>query len=76
MDLVSLACDGGINTAILCSSDSDLQPAVKELKQRGVKVIYLGFENNPNKGLAYTTDRTVLLRNPEVIGACPQLVKK
>jgi hypothetical protein len=35
----------------------------------------LGFENNPNKGLAYTTDRTVLLRNPEVIGACPQLVK-
>ena len=76
VDLVSLACDGELKTAILCSSDSDLQPAVKELKQRGVEVIYLGFENNPNKGLAYTTDRTVLLRNPEVIGACPQLTKK
>jgi uncharacterized LabA/DUF88 family protein len=75
VDLVSLACDGELKTAILCSSDSDLQPAVKELKQRGVEVIYLGFENNPNKGLAYTTDRTVLLRNPEVIGACPELVK-
>jgi uncharacterized LabA/DUF88 family protein len=75
VDLVSLACDGELKTAILCSSDSDLQPAVKELKQRGVEVIYLGFENNPNKGLAYTTDRTVLLRNPEVIGVCPQVVK-
>ncbi len=75
VDLVSLACDGALNTAILCSSDSDLQPAVKELKQRGVEVIYLGFENNPNKGLSYTTDRTILLRNPEVIGACPKLAK-
>ena len=75
VDLVSLACDGKLNTAILCSSDSDLQPAVKELKQRGVEIIYLGFENNPNKGLAYTTDRTILLRNPEVIEACPKLAK-
>ncbi|MBU2632309.1 NYN domain-containing protein [Patescibacteria group bacterium] len=76
VDLVSLACDGKLNTAILCSSDSDLQPAVKELKQRGVEVIYLGFENNPNKGITYATDRTILLRNSEVIEACPQLVKK
>ncbi len=76
VDLVSLACDDKLKTAILCSSDSDLQPAVKELKQRKVEVIYLGFENNPNKGLTYTTDRTVLLRNPEVIEACSKLVEK
>lgn len=67
VDLVSLACDKKLTTAILCSSDSDLQPAVKEIKERGVEVIYLGFEASPNKGLAYTTDRTILLRNSEVV---------
>lgn len=66
VDLVSLACDKKLTTAILCSSDSDLQPAVKEIKERGVEVIYLGFEASPNKGLTYTTDRTILLRNSEV----------
>lgn len=67
VDLVSLACDNKLTTAILCSSDSDLQPAVKEIRERGVEVIYLGFEKSPNKGLTYTTDRTILLRNSEII---------
>lgn len=70
VDLVSLACNKQLETAILCSSDSDLQPAIAELKKRGVEVVYLGFETNPNKGLTYTTNRTVLLRNHEVVEAC------
>jgi len=61
-----------LETAILCSSDSDLQPAIKELRDRGVEIVYLGFETNPNRGLSYTTNRTILLRNPEVIEACPK----
>ena len=67
VDLISLACEKKLTTAIICSSDSDLQPAIKELKRRMVEIIYLGFENNPNKGLTYTADRTILLRNPEVL---------
>ncbi len=67
VDLVANACDNDITTAILCSSDSDLQPAVKEIKRRGIEIIYLGFENNPNKGLSFTTDRTILIRNAEVV---------
>jgi len=67
VDLVANACDKTIKTAILCSSDSDLQPAVQETKRRGVDIIYLGFENNPNKGLSYTTSRTILIRNSEVL---------
>lgn len=67
VDLVSNACDKKVDTVILCSSDSDLQPAVKEIKSRGIEIIYLGFENNPNKGLSYTTDRTILIRNSEVL---------
>ena len=70
VDLVSLACKKQLATAILCSSDSDLQPAVAELRERRVEIVYLGFETNPNKGLMYTTNRTILLRNPEVLEAC------
>lgn len=72
VDLVAFACDKRMETAILCSSDSDLQPAIAELKMRKVEVVYVGFETNPNKGLSYTTNRTILLRNPEVIEACPK----
>ncbi len=69
VDMVALACDKKIKTAILCSSDSDLQPAVSELKRRGVEVVYLGFEAKPNKGLVFTCDRTILLRNSEIMEA-------
>lgn len=72
VDLVALACDKKLETAILCSSDSDLQPTIEELRDRGVEIVYLGFETNPNKGLSYTTNRTILLRNPEIIEACPK----
>ena len=70
VDLVSLACDKILKTAILCSSDSDLQPAVQEARKRNVEMIYLGFEFQPNKGLTYTTDRTILFRNSEILEAC------
>lgn len=43
---------------------------VAELQKRKVEVIYLGFEINPNRGLTYTTDRTILFRNSEVLEAC------
>ncbi len=70
VDMVSLACDGKLKTAILCSSDSDLQPAIAELRKRKIETIYLGFEVSPNKGLTYTTNRTILIRNSEIVEAC------
>jgi uncharacterized LabA/DUF88 family protein len=66
-DMISFACDQQLKTAIIGSSDSDLQPAVKELEKRRVERIYLGFENSPNKGLTFTTNRTILVRNSEVL---------
>lgn len=38
-------------------------------RKRGIEVIYLGFEMSPNKGLTFTTNRTILLRNSEVVDA-------
>ncbi len=67
VDMVAMACDKKLDTAILCSSDSDLQPAIMELKNRNIEVVYLGFEIAPNKGLTYTADRTILLRNSEIL---------
>lgn len=76
VDLVTNTCDKTIKTAILCSSDSDLQPAVKEITKRGVEVIYLGFEINPNKGLTYTTNRTILIRNSEILDTYKKSISK
>ncbi len=67
VDMVSWACDKEIDQLILGSSDSDLQPAISEIRKRAISCIYLGFESLPNKGLSYTTNRTILIRNFEVL---------
>ena len=72
VDAVSLAADKKVKTAIICSSDSDMQPVVQELKRRKVHVIYLGFQIQPNKGLIFTCDETVLLRNNELERCMPK----
>jgi uncharacterized LabA/DUF88 family protein len=69
IDMVSRACDKEIGTALILSSDSDMQPAVKEMRKRNVTVVYVGFENGINEGLSQTTDRTVLIRTSEVMSA-------
>lgn len=69
VDMMSVACDKSASTIILGSSDSDLQPAVKEARARGIQCMYLGFEHQPNKGLSFTTDRTILIRDSEVLGS-------
>ena len=66
VDMVSLSCDKKVKELILGSSDSDLQPAIKEVRVRKVSCVYLGFEAQPNKGLSYTTNRTILIRNSEI----------
>ncbi len=67
VDIVRLSCDKKVDKIILGSSDSDLQPAISEAKARKIECIYLGFESLPNKGLSYTTDRTILIRDSEVL---------
>jgi len=76
VDMVTKACDGKLKQAIIGSSDSDLQPAIQELRKRNVICIYLGFENAPNKGLTATTNRTILIRNSEVLESEKETTKK
>ncbi len=74
-DLLISAYEGKAKTVVLCSSDSDLQPAIKAAREKGLEIIYLGFEINPNKGLIYTTNRAVLIRNSEIVDFCKSDVK-
>ncbi len=67
VDMVSFSCDRLFGQIILGSSDSDLQPAIDESKKRGVQIVYLGFENGPNKGISYNSHKTILIRNSEVV---------
>jgi len=75
IDLLVTAVDKTYSTVVLCSSDSDLQPAIKVARERGLKVIYLGFESQPNKGLTYTTDQTILLKSSEIIASLDKSIK-
>jgi len=67
VDLVSYAYEKAVGKVYLCSSDSDLQPAIHMAKRKGLKVIYVGFEDTPNIGLTKTTDKTILIRDSEVL---------
>ncbi len=67
VDMVGMVCDNSVNQIILGSSDSDLIPAIKEIRKRGAKCIYYGFEDRINKGILYSCDRTILIRNNEVL---------
>lgn len=71
VDMVSMACAGKLSTAIIGSSDSDLQPVIADLRQRQVKVIYLGFTLLPNKGLTYTCNQTILINDTDIINSLP-----
>ena len=74
VDMVSLACDKTAREIIIASSDSDLQPAIKEVRGRDTSCMYLGFEAQPNKGLAYTTNQTRLIKSTDVLAfAKPQV---
>lgn len=69
VDVLAGVCDGEVGTILLLSSDSDMQPVVKEVKKRGAKVVYIGFENVPNVGLSHNCHQTILLRKNEIIDA-------
>jgi len=67
VDMVSIAYTKKAKEIILASSDSDMQPAILEIRAQGVHCTYLGFEAQPNKGMTYTTNKTILVRNAEVL---------
>lgn len=67
VDMVTDVIDGVVSTVLLASSDSDMQPAIYEMKRRGAEVWYVGFASRMNRGLMLTTDRYVLIDNMDIV---------
>lgn len=66
VDMVRWACDKKVDEIVLASSDSDLQPAISEIRERSVRCTYLGFASQPNRGMIYTTNHAILIKDSEV----------
>ncbi len=66
VDMVTDVIDGTVSKVLLASSDSDMQPAIYEMKRRGAEVWYVGFASRLNRGLMLTTDRYVLIENADI----------
>jgi len=65
--MVVFACDKLTDNAYLVASDSDYQPAVAEVRKRGTKVTYVGFEINPNLGLIAKTNNRIIISDADVL---------
>lgn len=68
VDMVVMSCEKLVKEIILASSDSDLQPAIAEIKNRGTKFSYVGFQSNPNVGIISKANEFILFRDEEIIG--------
>lgn len=67
VDMVKDVIDGTVGKVLLASSDSDMQPAIYEIKRRGAEVYYVGFASRMNRGMMLTTDRYVLIDTKDVV---------
>ncbi len=62
--------------AMLISSDTDLVPAVEEVKSFGKKVLYVGFPSNQSFGLTKSSDNVFLLRKEDLMKFFPPTAQK
>jgi len=74
VDMVIMACEEKTKEIILASSDSDLQPAITEIKNRNIRFIYVGFQSNPNVGIISKANEFLLFRDEEVL-LCENITK-
>lgn len=66
VDMVRGAYMNEFDKAILVSSDNDLIPAIKSVKEAGKKVEYVGFNDRPSMGIIRYASEITLLKKDEV----------
>lgn len=69
VDLVADALRNRVSHIILISSDTDLVPAIKVAKEAGIRITYVGFDNQITRLLSSLADSTQIIRDSEVIEA-------
>lgn len=68
VDMIIGAVDNLYDTAILVSSDTDLIPAIKYIKHKGKRFVYVGFSHAPSLGIQKHADISILLRVEDIEG--------
>ena len=66
VDICMKAVRNEYDRLILVSSDTDLIPAIKEVKNLGKKIEYVGFDNNPSFALIRFSDFRTLLKKDDI----------
>ncbi|MFA6459538.1 MAG: NYN domain-containing protein [Candidatus Paceibacterota bacterium] len=72
VEMIRLAREDKYDTAYLLSSDTDLVPAVEEVKVVGKKVVYVGVSKGQSFGLTKASNNTILLREEDVMPFFPK----
>lgn len=66
VDLVVGAYENTYDSALLVSSDTDLIPAIRKVRNKEKKVEYIGFSNRPSHGLIKNSTLTKTLSREDL----------
>ncbi len=69
VDMVVDSFSDNVGQIVVVSSDTDLIPAIRSVRGRGVNIIYLGFSNKLTRGIVSETSSTETIRDSEIIDA-------
>lgn len=72
VEMIRLAREDKYDIAYLLSSDTDLVPAVEEVKSFNKQVCYVGISKGQSFGLTKVSNNTILLREEDVIPYFPK----
>lgn len=67
VDIVVSAFEKSCDRIILVSSDTDLIPAIKKAREKGLAVHYVGFSHRPSVALVATCNQSRLLTREDLI---------
>ncbi|MFA6006482.1 MAG: NYN domain-containing protein [Candidatus Paceibacterota bacterium] len=71
VEMIRFAINDSYDVAYLLSSDTDLVPAVEEVRSLHKKVVYVGVSKGQSFGLTKASDETILLRDEDVLPYFP-----
>lgn len=75
VDIVADSLRGQTEHIVLISSDTDLIPAVKIAREVGVRITYVGFDNQITRLLSQRADSTQVIRDNEVVEAYMRILR-
>lgn len=76
VEMIRFARENKYDTAYLLSSDTDLVPAVEEVRSFNKQVCYVGVSKGQSFGLTKVSDNVILLREEDIMPYFPKVLPK